>query len=228
METAGLGGEAGALAQAGNPGSGGSATCFEYAEPIRVGTVDNAALSEISGVAASRSQPGVLYVHNDSGDSARFLALAPSGETLGEYALSGATAIDWEDMAIGPGPGGSDFVFLGDIGDNAARTGGSTPRASVDVYRVSEPAVSWSSQSPSPEPIESFDRLTFTYPDGPHDAEVLMIDPEGPDIVIISKENDGNSAIFRAPSDAPAEGPVVLEKLGNVLLGTSETPGNTL
>ena len=52
------------------------------------------------------------------------------------YALDGATAIDWEDIAIGPGPQAeTPYLYVGDIGDNAER------RPNIVVYRVAEPKV---------------------------------------------------------------------------------------
>jgi hypothetical protein len=227
------GGAAGEAAGGSNPGGEGGAAggagmpdCFEYGAPEAVGTVENPELVEISGIAASRAQPGIFYVHNDSGDVARFFALNESGQTLGEYSLPGAMAIDWEDVAIGPGPGGTQHLFVGDIGDNAARIGG-TPRAEIHVYRVPEPVVSIG-QDPVQEQLPGFDRLTLTYPDGPHDAETLMVDPLSAALVIVTKENDGLSSIFRAAADAPADTPITLELLGNLQFGTAQTPGSTL
>ena len=50
--------------------------------------------------------------------------------------MSGATAVDWEDIAAGPGPvSGVAYLYLADIGDNAKA------RTSVQVYRVREPLV---------------------------------------------------------------------------------------
>ena len=36
--------------------------------------------------------------------------------------MTGAMAVDWEDIALGPGPDGRDDLFVGDIGDNARPT----------------------------------------------------------------------------------------------------------
>ena len=54
-------------------------------------------LDEASGLAQSRTNPGVFWVHNDSGDEPRVYAVSRSGALLGSYTLSGATAIDWEE-----------------------------------------------------------------------------------------------------------------------------------
>lgn len=92
--------------------------------------------SEISGLAASRTSPGVLWAHADSGDSPRCFVLSDTAQRLGTFNLTGATHTDWEDIDIGPGPEpGISYVYIGDIGDNG------TSRCNVQVYRFPEPAV---------------------------------------------------------------------------------------
>ena len=68
------------------------------------GTVASAAVDELSGISASRRTDGVWWVHNDSGDSARVFAVGTDGRDLGEFDLAGTAAVDWEDIAVGPGP----------------------------------------------------------------------------------------------------------------------------
>lgn len=130
--------DAGADAGAGDAAAhdaGVTEPCTAFANPSASGTVAFGALDECSGLAASRAQPGLLYAHNDSGDSARFFALEGSGALRAEYTLAGATFRDLEDIAVGPGPLGASYVFLADTGDNDARSGGPNPRADVSVYR---------------------------------------------------------------------------------------------
>src|SRR6185295_9973799 len=87
-----------------------------------------ASLNEISGMGQSRSNPDIFWVHNDSGDMPRVYAVNRSGKLVGTYRLEGANAEDWEDMAIGPAPGGRSYLYLADIGDNSAQ------RKSIRVY----------------------------------------------------------------------------------------------
>jgi hypothetical protein len=162
---------------------------------------------EISGLAVSRTQPGVIWAHNDSGDIARVFAISPAGEHLRTFTLAGAAATDWEDMAIGPGPTpGSDYLYLGDIGDNQA------VRSNITVYRVSEPAVSTSSM-PSDE-LTAVEAITLRYPDKPHDAETLLVDPVTGDLFIVTKEIvAGVSSVFRAAAPVTAGPEIVTEKV---------------
>src|SRR5438045_5677919 len=75
------------------------ALCAAYGTPSSRGPVPDA-LTELSGIAASRAQPGVYYVHNDSGDSPRIFALDRAGTELGQLCLAGATNVDWEDIEM--------------------------------------------------------------------------------------------------------------------------------
>jgi hypothetical protein len=156
-----------------------------------------ASLAEISGLAQSRTNPGVFWVHNDSGDQPRVYAVSRSGALLGSYTLEGAAGIDWEDMAIGPAPDGRSYLYLADIGDNDGL------RMSVRVYRVLEPLVDVD-QAPALETLSGVTAYAFVYEDGPRDAEGFMVDPLTNDFYIVSKrELDGNR-LYRSVS--PSEG----------------------
>jgi hypothetical protein len=163
-------------------------------------------LDEVSGLAQSRTNPGVFWVHNDSGDEPRVYAVSRSGRLLGSYTLAGATAVDWEDMAIGPAADGRSYLYLADIGDNSGR------RRSVRVYRVSEPVVD-TNQSPVVETLSVVTSYNFVYDDGPRDAEGFMVDPLTGDFYVVSKrERDGNR-LYRSIS--PSESRMnTLERVG--------------
>ena len=62
-----------------------------------VGRVETDAITELSGLAASRTRDGVFYTHNDSGDGARFFAIDRTGALLATYTLEGVDANDIED-----------------------------------------------------------------------------------------------------------------------------------
>ncbi|EQD65719.1 integral membrane protein, partial [mine drainage metagenome] len=63
------------------------------------GTVDDARLSELSGLAVSPSDPTRYWAHNDSGNPAELFALDRAGHVLAQVRITGATAFDWEDIA---------------------------------------------------------------------------------------------------------------------------------
>jgi hypothetical protein len=224
--TAGLatgGAASGGTATGGGSSTGGTAgttPCVAFGSPTVVGQIASSALSELSGLAASRAQAGILYGHADSGSAAMFVAMDSEGQTLGTYTLSGVTATDWEDIAVGRAPDDSDAVFIADIGDNAARTGSGTPRGEIQVYRIAEPVVS-TAQAAVDATLSGAARLRFTYPDQAQDAEALMIDPVTGDLLIVTKETSGASQVFRAPGSTPVDTPTVLESIATLALGTS-------
>ncbi len=150
-------------------------------------------LDEISGIVASRSQAGIFWVHNDSGDQPRVYAVSREGNLLGTFLLEGATAIDWEDIAIGPAPSGGSYLYLADIGDNAGQ------RTSIRVYRVPEPRVD-AAKAPVTETLNGAVAFNFVYEDGPRDAEGFMVDPLTDDFYIVTKREAKNRLYrFHAP-----------------------------
>lgn len=172
-------------------------------------------LTEVSGLVASRTQAGILWTHNDSGDSARIFALDASGAVRAQYTLTGATNVDWEDIALGPGPiPGVEYLYIGDIGDNTlTRTG-------VQVYRVPEPTV--------PAGTGSYDlsgaaRLELRYPNGARNAESLLVDPRSGAITILMKRVASESIrIYRAPANLAGGSTTTLVDVGQLAL-----PGTT-
>jgi hypothetical protein len=181
----GVGGDGG-----GTAGMGGSGGCPSFAAGVSQGVLDGDGLVEVSGIAASRAHPGVIWAHNDSGDEARVFALRASDAALiGTYSVTGATATDWEDIAVGPHAGG-DAVFIGDIGDNDHE------RSSVRVYVLPEPAATPEqayTEAAAPGAIQ----VTLTYPAGAQNAESLLVDPVSGDLFILTKTNGGVSDVYR-------------------------------
>ena len=167
--------------------------CERFAAGVAVGTVEPDELREISGVAASRRHDGVLWVHDDSDGAPEVVAIGPDGAGLGAYAVTGATARDWEDIAAHDGS-----LFIGDIGDNRS----SWP--SVTIYRVLEPDVAPDGTGGSLEA----ERIDLAYPGGPADAEALLVDPRTGDLVVLTKE-DGFSRVLVAPAEALTPGATV-------------------
>jgi len=80
----------------------------------QVGRIDPNVIREVSGVVASRKHPGVLWVHSDSGNPPKLVAINSNGAILAEVMVAGAPNIDWEDIAIDD----AGRLYLGDIGNN--------------------------------------------------------------------------------------------------------------
>jgi hypothetical protein len=106
---------------------------------------------------------------------------------------------DPEDLARGPGGA----LWVADTGDNEAR------RETVAVIVVparGQPAVH-----------------RLRYPDGPHDAEALLVDPTGRP-VIVTKEL-GGAGVYRTAEPPDGPGPTPLELVGRLSLPASDTAG---
>ena len=166
-------------------------SCPNYSAALRAGLVTNPAIVEASGLAASRRNANVLWLHNDRGDTARVFAISAVGATIATYLLDGAEANDWEDIAVGPGPiGGTSYLYVGDIGDNSANSD------TIEVYRVAEPAVTASSAEVT---LSGVDRLEFSYPGGQGDnAETLLVDPTNGDLFVVSKSDTSEARVYQA------------------------------
>jgi len=163
----------------------------EFLPAVQAGAIKSELTREISGIVASRQNPGVLWVHNDSGDRPRVYAINTKGDLLGICNVGGATERDWEDIAIGPGPDPNrQYLYIGDIGDNQAKY------PEVIVYRVSEPKVDVATPF-GMMPIGPAEAIHLTYPGGPRDAETLLVDPLTRDIYIIAKR-ELFSKVYRA------------------------------
>lgn len=176
---------------------------------------------EVSGLVASRSTPGVLWAHADSGNSAQVFAVREDGTLLGSYTLDGAVNVDWEDIALGPGPiPGVDYLYVGDTGNNTLL------RTVLTIYRVPEPAVSLA-QSPVVSTLTGVDALQVMYPMvlvTNYDAETLLIDPQSADLYLVTKDTIANrdggvASVFAYPAPQNAGPPVSLTPVTTVDLG---------
>lgn len=175
------------------------------------GIIQSDRLNEASGLVVSRSNPGVIWSHNDSGHPNRLFAVGCWGEDLGTYSITGAGSRDYEDIAIGVGPvDGVEYLYVADIGDNDAKYN------YVVVYRFPEPDISGlDSLANAAIPESGLERLEFTYPDGPKDAETLLLDPWTKDLYIISKR-EYRSTIYRAKYPQSATSRTMLEKVAQL------------
>ncbi len=169
----------------------------------------NRELTESSGVAVSRAQPGILWTINDSGNDPVLFATDSLGRDRGMFPVAGARNEDWEAIRLAP-CGSRACLYIGDIGDNNAS------RHDIVIYRVREPTVARAgSRAVKLNGTPRATALRVRYPDGPHDAESLLVSPAG-DLLLLTK---GGKAIrlYRVPASAwGTRGTVVAESLGTV------------
>jgi hypothetical protein len=164
-------------------------------------------LQEVSGIAASRRLEGVLWMHND-GDAKHVFAVKTSGKIAAQVKIPEAVE-DVEDMAIGPGPEeGVEYLYLGDIGDNDGN------RREVRIVRFAEPSLDHERGQPKAHNAEV---IRLQYPDGPHDAEALLVDSTTGDLIIVAKEDRRARAYVACAASLNGEGGhVTLEELATL------------
>ncbi len=195
------------------PGRFGAATS-------NVQLVDPLGRNEISGVVASIRNPDLLWAIEDSDNAAALLAMGVDGSDRGDWILSGATNVDWEDIAAAT-VGGQNFIYVGDFGDNIA------VRTDQAIYRVREPWVTGSFGG-----LVSFadiEKIQIQYPEYPpgergagspgiparRDAEGLLVDPVNGDIYVFSKR-EVRCRIFRLAHQDAYIGIQTLEYIGDM------------
>lgn len=194
-----------------------STGCAAWSGQPAAGKLPSPALNEVSGLVVSRrnstADTRVLWLHNDSGDIARVFAVAIDSigppRLLATYTLTGVTADDWEDLAIGPAPGRSgDFLYLGDIGNNFNRV---PRRSAIQIYRIAEPTVDLN-KTGQQLAVADAERIDLVYQGGKaFDCESLLVDPQSGELVLLTKDLfAGPSYVFRAPPVAVATGTITL------------------
>lgn len=170
--------------------------CTSWRTAQHEANITDTDLTEISGISRSHRIHDTLWVHEDRGGSPFVTAVGTDGAKHGTFSLAGAAHEDWEDIALGPcgdGAGACSCLYLADIGDNNAT------RDEVVIYRVPEP---------DPEDVDAsgviggVQTLWFRYPDGPRDAETLLVDPRSGETLVVSKASTGQTTVYAFP-DAP-------------------------
>jgi len=135
-----------------------------------VGSISTSQINECSGLAASRKNPGLFWSNNDSGDRQRLYGFNEAGQHKARLWLNGASANDWEDLAIGPGPETEEtYLYVGDFGDNYKK------RGTIQIYRAVEPLVPAGQDRNSDIYVEAM-QFDVSYPDGAHDCEAMFVD----------------------------------------------------
>ena len=157
-------------------------------------------LTSVSGLAASRRHPGVLWAIEDSFEPAVVTALDPDGRVLAEVTVRSGLFpnVDWEDLAISTGPDGTPWIHVADIGDNLGI------RRDLRLFRFPEPELS--------DATVEAEEVGLRHEEGRPNAEALVVDDEG-GIWVIDKDPSRPARILRADDDG------VLVQVGTADLG---------
>jgi len=157
-----------------------SSIAFEKGKELK--ELKNKTLSELSGLAASSTNPAYLWTINDSGNDNKIFLIDENLNIKLTCTLDGIVNRDWEDIAVGPGPDSTKhYVYVADIGDNEAIY------PLKYIYRFEEPLANDS----TPEiTITQFDTITVTLAGKQKDTEALLLNPLNRNLYIVSKREE--------------------------------------
>jgi hypothetical protein len=180
-----------------------------YQTPKLLTQLQERRVTESSGLAVGGLNSRIIWTHNDSGHGPFLYATDRQGRALAAVEVDGARAVDWEDIAVGPGADGKPALYIGDIGDNGRS------RSHAVIYRIPEPAINFNEtgQRERSAPAEAF---PFVYPDGRHDAETLLVHPKTGDIYVVTKGESGQSGVYRFPMPLIADRIVTLQRVATI------------
>ncbi|RXK46803.1 hypothetical protein [Aquirufa rosea] len=153
-----------------------------FSATVDEGVLENIEIDEASGMVASRLNPELFWVVNDSQDLNRIFLIDRYGIGKVEFLLQGAQNRDWEDLAYWYKSPQESYVYVADIGDNRQEYG------SYFIYRFKEFDIS--STDMVTRIIKQVEKVEIVLPDGSKDMECMLVDQLNGDIYLISKRDD--------------------------------------
>ncbi|MFF9849601.1 WD40 repeat domain-containing protein [Streptomyces litmocidini] len=163
-------------------------------------TIEDARITESSGLAASRAHPGIYWTHNDQDAPLIYGVDSRTGKTVATLTMAGVgTPRDMEAISVGP----DGDIYVGDIGDNLD---GSWDH--VWIYRFPEP------KTLKDQTVRA-EQYVVKYADGPRNAEALMVHPKTGRVYIASK-NEKGGGLYAGPERLSPSGTNVFRRVGEV------------
>jgi hypothetical protein len=165
-------------------------------------TIRDQRVQESSGLAKSQKHHGIYWTVNDSGDSARVIGIDTNGKVKAVLSFK-AQVRDVEAVAVDR----DGTIYIADIGDNKLN------RDMIEIYTIPEP-------DQLADADVRYHQYDFTYPDGPHNAETLLVEPGTNQLYIVTKVDKGAGAIYAAPPAPSRQGTNGLTKFAPAPAGT--------
>ena len=159
-------------------------------------TISDPRLAELSGLVVVGER---MLAIADGGEQVSVLVLGPGCAVLDERTAP-ADPYDPEDLGLSA----DGTVWVADTGDNAAS------RSTVALHALRADGTA--------------ELFRLTYPDGPRDAEALLVTPDGTPY-LVTKEVMGASRVYRPVSPLADGATVALEQVASVNLTLTGTPG---
>jgi hypothetical protein len=166
-------------------------------KPATVCTITDKRLDELSGLVVAG--PGYVTINDGSDDAKRRKIFYLTSRCAVRRTVSyPSRPRDAEDLAVAP----DGTLWVADIGDND---------------RVRETVGLWKLAPGAGKPV----LYRFTYPDGPHDAETLLLNGDGTPIIVTK---DPFTAGLYVPTSAPrAKASTALRRAGSFRIPGSST-----
>lgn len=182
----------------------------DYGPSTETGSLGDPALVESSGIVASPVNPGILWIHNDSGDSARLYAVRTDGSAVARLVMDGIHAVDFEDLAAGPCPDRSGpCLWVADTG-NVGRN-----RRDQAIYAVPEPDLR-AATGPLEVHASAVWKFPVTFPGAAVDVEALALSPSLDALYLFEKVERGSARVFRTLAPFTRDQPVVMEVVAEI------------
>ncbi len=184
----------------------------DYGAPTRQCTITDPEIDELSGLVVLPSGEMLLVEDgtpepNPGATSILLYRIDAGCEVQGGAAEFFQDPRDIEDLAFQ-----DDALWFADIGDN-----GET-RDNVAVIRVA-----YDPLDPQPRAAEP-EVFRLTYPDGPHDAEALLLAPDGTPY-LVTKDPLGRSGVYRPSDQLDPSAEVAMEKVADLEFSMTGTTG---
>lgn len=213
--------------------------CEKYKSPAETASLADSRLTGVSGIVASRKNPGILWVHNDyKGPAIAYAVDAATGVTVATLSSpSSVTVKNVEDIALArcpwaeplaadnsnakgsgsaatPTPAYDDApcLWMADSGNNDRN------RADMSVVVMEEPDLDLENIGQALEEIEAEKawRIPFAYPDDNCDSEGFVVEPDGSAFYLFEKVDADPARLFEAEGPFEDGSAVTLGRVGTV------------
>jgi len=158
--------------------------CLSIASQFQYFTIENKAIDESSGLAASIDNPELLWTHNDSGNMPIIYAMDYQGRDRGTFFLDEVSNRDWEDMASFYWNQQA-YLLIADSGDNYQMY------LSSFLYIFKEPSITPVNPFRYAEPRTPAWVIEYNFDDGKlYDIEAVAIDIQSNKILMLTKRTN--------------------------------------
>lgn len=186
----------------GLPGFGGEPLRWLYHPAEQTGQLQCRDVHESSGIAISRATEGVFWTHNDSGDRPRLFAFQIDGTHVGSWAVPGAQARDWEDIASFT-RNQQPLLLIADTGDNLKR------RDRYVLYVVRD-------ELSAQRTLEVVQTIPFRFATNAQDCEAVAYDPQHDQIILVAKGWEPASEVHALDWPKQAADTLTTKLIGNL------------